>query len=459
MKESCTFVIFGAAGNLTKKKLIPSIYKLLKDGNLGNFAIAGVAIDKVSAQQILNNSKKYVKNVDERIWKRLRERFYYLQSDFHEKKKFCDLGPFVREIERTHKLSGNRIFYLATLPQHFKVIADNLQECGLSRQRKNWTRIVFEKPFGQDLKSAKKINACIKKVFTEKQIYRIDHYLGKELIQNISVARFTNTILEPLWSKQHIDHMQIILSEDVGIEERGPFYDRYGAIRDVMQNHMMQMLSLATMEAPKKMTGDNIRDEKVKILKKIRISDELVVGQYIGYTKEKGIPKNSKTETFGATKFFIDNRRWKGVPFYLITGKKMDKKLTSIYVQFKQAPCLMLKGICEFKPNSMVIQIQPKEGFYIQLNAKVPGKMDIAPVKMDFCHECTFGPTSPEAYENLFKDVMRGDQSVFVRTDEIEQQWRIIDKVTKKKPKINKYKIGTYPKQADKIIDWYLKIK
>jgi glucose-6-phosphate 1-dehydrogenase len=473
MKDKCLIVILGATGDLTKKKIIPAIHNLVANKKIKDFAIIGVGRAHSNPKLILKKSKKYVEKLNKKTWLTLEKRMYYFQADFYDKRGFCKLEEFTKSIEKKHKLPGNRIFYLATLPSHFKVIADNLSKCGLTKEKfkKNWTKVVFEKPFGQDLKSAKKINKCITKVFKEKQIYRIDHYLGKELIQNIAVARFTNTILEPLWNKKYIDHIQMILSEDVGIEERGAFYDKYGAIRDVMQNHMMQMLSLTTMEAPKKLTGDHIRDEKVKILRSIKpskIKKDIVIGQYVGYTKEKVINKASSTETFAAAKMFLNNSRWKNVPFYFITGKKMQDKITSIYIQFKKAPCLLFSNICNFKPNYMVIQIQPEEGFYIQLNAKIPGKPDITSIKMDFCHECTFGPGSPVAYENLLNDVIKGDQSTFVRTDEIEQQWRIIDNIKRdikeKKKKINKYKIGTYPKEADKLIEndgrkWHLKIK
>jgi len=322
---------------------------------------------------------------------------------------------------------------------------------------------VFEKPFGEDLKSAKKINKVITSLFTEKQIYRIDHYLGKELVQNIIIARFTNTILEPLWSHTYIDHVQIVMTEDFGVEGRGNFYDNYGALKDVVQNHLLQLVALSSMEAPKNLGEKYVRDEKVKILKAISITD-VVLGQYAGYTKEKGVKKNSKTETFAAIKLFINNKRWQKVPFYIITGKNMDKRLAGIYVQFKQAPCLLFSGVCNFIPNYFRIQIQPDEGFYMQLNAKAPGKAGITPVKMDFCHACVFGPNTPEAYENLLLDVLKGDQSTFVRSDEIEEQWKIIDKITRKNLKVQEYKKGSYPEAARKMIEkdnryWNLEAK
>ena len=343
--DDVTFIILGATGNLTKKKLIPAIYHLIENKKIKKFAIIGVARNKTQTKTILNKSKKHIKNIKQKVWKELENNFHYLPLDFYQQEKFCSLDPFVKNIEKKNKLSGNRLFYLATLPQHFPVIAKTLKKCALTKKTKNnWVRAVFEKPFGHDLKSAKKINKTIKKIFKEKQIYRIDHYLGKELIQNIAITKFTNTFLEPLLNNRYVDHVQVILSENVGIEERGPFYDKYGVIRDVLQNHMMQMLSLSTMEKPKKFSGNYIRDEKVKILKTVKTTKELVVGQYIGYKKEKGIPKNSKTETFAATKLFVNNKRWKKVPFYLIAGKKMKNKITSVYFQFKKAQCLNINN-------------------------------------------------------------------------------------------------------------------
>jgi len=451
-KGDVTIVILGASGDLTKKKLIPTIYNLLAKGQLGNFAIIGVAKEDIKKEVILNNAKKYIKNLKPSIWKKLQSRFYYHSSDFYATKKFCDLGGVVSIVEGKHGLLGNRLFYLATLPQHFKVIAQNLKKCGLHIQKKNWTRVVFEKPFGDDLKSAKAINRYLNTAFSEEQIYRVDHYLEKELVENIAVARFTNTVLEPIWNNKYIDHVQIVLSEDIGVEKRGRFYDQYGAVKDVIQNHALQLLALATMEAPKVLSGEYLRDEKVKVLKSIRLTKNVVLGQYNGYTKEEGVKKNSKRETFAALKLFIDNKRWKGVPFYLIAGKNMPKKTSAIYLQFKQAPCLLFKGVCNFKPNYLVIQIQPDEGFYLQLNAKKPGKMDIASVKMDFCYSCTFGPNTPEAYENLFIQVLQGNQSVFVRTDEIEQQWKLVDALLRNKPKVVEYRKGSLPKEAMQMI-------
>jgi len=455
----CTIVILGATGDLAKKKLIPAIYNLVKHKYMKNFAIVGAARENVSAASILSEAKKNIKKVNPKIWNEIKKRFHYFPADFYDKKKFCTLGDFVRNVEKKHKLPGNRIFYLATMPQHFKVIAEELKTCGLAKEKKNFARAVFEKPFGHDLKSAKDINKHIKKTFKEKQIYRMDHYLGKDLVQNLSVVRFTNTILEPLWNNKFIDHVQIIVSEDFGVKGRGFYYDSYGAMKDVVQNHMLQMLALTAMEQPKNLSENHVRNEKVKVLKKTKFAKEIVLGQYKGYKREKGVNNNSKTETFAALKLSINTKRWKKVPFYFITGKNMKKKLAAIYIQFKKAPCLLFEGICNFTPNYLDMQIQPDEGFYMQMNAKEPGKTNIVPIKMDFCHECTFGPNTPEAYENLLMEVMEGDQSVFIRTDEIEEQWKIVDKILKKKPKVYEYKKGELPNKAKKMINWHLRGK
>src|SRR3989344_4304826 len=466
-KNDFVLVILGATGDLAKKKLIPALYNMLLNRSVDDFAVVGVSLDDVRPDKLIEESRKYVKRYNRKSWESLKRRFYYFRADFYDRKRFMQLNDFVGLVEKKHSLSGNRMFYLATMPQHFEAITECLRKSSLAgRKRDAWRRVVFEKPFGEDLISAKRINKCIKRLFSENQIYRIDHYLGKELVQNISVVRFTNTVLEPLWNRKYIDHVQIILSEDFGVEGRGTYYDHYGALKDVVQNHMMQLLSLTAMEAPRKLTEGHIRDEKVKILRMIRDvkPEDVVLGQYNGYRKEKGVKKDSRTETFAALKMFVSNRRWRNIPFYLITGKNMKDKITSIYIQFKDAPCLLFSGICNFMPNYLVIQIQPEEGFYLQLNAKVPAKTDITAVRMDFCHECTFGPNTPEAYETLLMDVAKGDQSVFIRSDEIELEWRIIDKITKKRLRAHPYKKGSYPDAAKRLIQkddryWHLKVK
>lgn len=458
MENSCLFIILGASGDLTKKKLIPAIYNLVLNKKIKNYAVIGVS-RKTKVKDLIENFKPYINNINGGLWKELEKRIYHFNVDFYDEKCFNGLSDLIKKVEKKHNLSGNRLFYLATLPEHFETIVKNINRCHLSHQNETWSRIVFEKPFGRDLNSAKKLNKVINKVFKENQVYRMDHYLGKELVQNLSIIRFTNTIFEPLWNKNYIDHVQIVLSENIGIEQRGNFYDKYGALKDVMQNHMLQLLALTSMESPKKLTEKYIRDEKVKILKSVKIKD-VVLGQYEGYKKENGVKNNSNTETFAATKLYINNKRWKGVPFYLLAGKNMKEKFSCIYVEFKKAPCLLFSGVCNFMPNFLAIQIQPEEGFYIQLNAKVPEKIDITSVNMDFCHSCRFG-NSPEAYENLLFDAIKGDQSAFIRSDEIEEAWKIIDNI--KKPKVHIYKHKELPEAANKLIqkdgrNWHLTI-
>lgn len=457
---NATIIILGASGDLAKKKLIPALYHLIKDKKISNFSVIGAARHDANVDDLLNSAQEYIKNIDPKIWNILKKRFYYFTLDFYNKEGYKEFDNFVLSIEKKHKLSGNRLFYLATLPSHFSVISKNLAKCGLTKQGKSWKRVVYEKPFGEDLKSAKKINKIINSVFSEKQVYRIDHYLEKELIQNLSVLRFTNTTIEPLWNNKYIDHVQIVLSEDFGVENRGNFYDKYGALKDVIQNHMLQLLSLLTMQSPKILNEKHIRDAKVAVLKSIKPTRDIVLGQYQGYLKEKGVKKNSKTDTFVCLKLNINNKKWKGVPFYLLSGKNLKNKFTSIYIQFKKADCNMFKGMCNFESNHMLIEIDPPNGFHMHVNTKVPGKIDITSVKMDFCHECTFGPNTPEAYENLLYDIMKGDQSVFIRSDEIIHQWKFIDKIKSKNHKIHTYKKGNLPDAANKLIqkdkrEWY----
>jgi glucose-6-phosphate 1-dehydrogenase len=448
--NECTFIILGATGDLTKRKLIPAIYWLVKDKKIDKFAIIGVANSKSNINQILSESKKFIKKVDGRVWRSIEASCYYQQFDFYKPQDFLNLKDVISIVEKKHKLSGNRLFYLATWPQHFEVITKNLVKSGIVEKYENqkqkkvgWSRIVYEKPFGYDLKSARKINQAILKLFNENQIYRIDHYLGKELVGNIELVRFTNRVFEPLWCNKHIDSIQIILSENICVEGRGKSYDSCGAINDVVQGHMLQIMALVGMEAPKMLSGKYIRDAKEKVLEKV-IVDDVLLAQYEGYLKEKGVAHKSKTETFGAVKLYIDNRRWHGVPFYLKTGKCLDKKEIGIHIRFKMVKCLLNQS-CPSDSNYLTIKIQPDEGFFLELNTKVPGKNEVTPVKMDFCHTCLFGQNTPKAYEVLLEDVIRGDQSYFLRSDEILESWRIVEKIKKlaKNKKLYSYKKGS----------------
>jgi glucose-6-phosphate 1-dehydrogenase len=331
--------------------------------------------------------------------------------------------------------------YAAASASFYCTITQSLATTGLIKklpvQDKIWHRIIYEKPFGHDGKSASEINECIKTYFFEHQIYRIDHYLTKDLVNNIALIRFTNCIFEPLWNNRYIDNVQIILSEAVGVEGRGGYYDSYGALCDVVQNHMLELVALIAMETPEMLTGEFIRDQRAKALQKVRVIDT-VLGQYEGYTDDPTVNKDSKTETFAALMLKIDNPRWAGVPFFLRTGKCLDKKETVIHIKFKQVDCLLTKN-CPSDSNYLTIRLYPEESFILTLNAKKPGNEGLAPIAMEYCHSCKFGVMMPGAYGILLEEVMKGEQSVSVRFDEIEYAWRIIDEVKSKKWPVHIY--------------------
>jgi glucose-6-phosphate 1-dehydrogenase len=455
------FIILGATGDLTKRKLIPAIYKLVENKNIENFAIIGAANSQTSIENILEQAKPFIPKINPEIWNHISKVSYYQQIDFYDKAGYPNLKELIESVEKKHNLCGNQIFYLATLPEHFEIITKNLAKQKIVTKHEDvlecqdcnhpWSRIVYEKPFGSDLKSAKKINKSISKLFHEKQIYRIDHYLGKELVNNIVIVRFTNRVFEPLWNNKNIDSVQIILDEKIGLEERGAYYDRYGAIKDMLQSHILQILALISMEAPEKIDNKPIRDAKAKILKKVKV-DSVVLGQYEGYLSEKNVNPNSKTETFVAAKLSINNNRWNGVPFYVRTGKYLAKKETSVHIRFKMVDCLLTQS-CPTDSNYLTIKIEPEDGFYLELNTKKPGTTQVVPVQMNFCHSCTFGPNTPAAYETLLYDVMIGDQSAFVREDEIELSWKIVEQIKKENLQVYSYKQGSKGPAQIKFLD------
>lgn len=456
----CTFVILGATGDLTKRKLIPAIYKLIEDKKIQNFALIGVAITDTDSSFMLENAKQFIEHINEKTWEKLKNSSYYLKLDFYNFEDYRKLKVTLNDIEKKHSLTGNRLFYLATMPQHFATITNAFAKSDIVNKKtpqynakEAWTRIVYEKPFGYDLKSAKDINKKISKVFNENQIFRIDHYLGKEVIGDIALLRFTNRVFEPLWNKSNIDSVQIIMSEKIGIEGRGSFYDSCGAIKDMIQSHMLQILSLVAMEAPKELSGKYIRDAKAAVLKKVK-AESAILGQYDGYKKEPNVAKNSTTETFAALKLKIHNKRWTGVPFYIKTGKYLDKHEVSIHIKFKMVKCLLSKS-CPSDSNYLTIRVQPNEGFFLELNSKVVGvPNEIQPVRMDFSYAKTSGPNTPTAYENLLIDVLRGDQSVFVRCDEIELSWKIVENIENLKSKLYIYKKGSSGPTELELLDY-----
>ncbi len=434
-----TFVILGATGDLAKRKIIPAIYELLSKNKIEKLAIVGVARRATSMKKILEEAKTFVKAKKADLWNKLEKVSYYQQLEFDNQEDYLSLGELLKKVEEKHQLEGNRLFYLATLPDHFDAITHNLAETKIAQQKdKTWTRVVYEKPFGSNLASAKLINKCILRTFKEDQVFRIDHYLGKELVGNISILRFTNRVLEPLWNNEHIESIQIHLKEKLGLEGRGNFYDKYGALKDVVQNHMLQILSLIAMEPPEELSAKFVRDEKAKVLKSIEV-DDVLLGQYEGYCDEEGVDKNSSIETFAALKLSVKTARWKKVPFYLLTGKNLDKKETKIVIKFKPIHCLLTTS-CPSDTNYLTIRIQPEEGFSFELFTKVPGKENgIMPAVMNYCQSCIPELKSPEAYEHLLDDVINGNQSLFVRNDEIEYQWQVIEKIISQRNNVYPY--------------------
>lgn len=426
----CAIVIFGATGDLAKRKLLPDLYRLIKKGYLKKFAIIGAAFTDTTIDQMLEDARPYIAHIDEDTWRIMKAHCYYQQLDFESPADFKKLATMLDAVEKKEKLSGNRLLYCATSAHFFCSITQHMAIAGVAQRHSEkdaiWHRIVYEKPFGFNAHSAQEINQCIARYFDESQIYRIDHYLTKEVVSNIALIRFTNCVFEPLWNNRYIDNVQIILSESLGIEGRGVYYDQYGALADVVQNHMLELVALIGMEAPEKLTGEYIRDERAKVLQKIQPISGML-GQYEGYQQESHVASDSQTETFASIVLRINNPRWAGVPFYLRTGKCLDKKETKIHIKFKQVDCL-LANQCPSPSNYLTIEVAPEASFSLGLNAKKPGGLyNVVPINMDFCHHCVFGDTTPEAYEVLFEEVIRGDKSLSVRSDEIEYAWHAVD--------------------------------
>lgn len=447
--EPCTLVIFGATGDLTSRKLVPALYNLLRDGQLPSlFTCVGFARRPKSNEQFRDEMKEAVskysrtKPVEESLWNHFKDHLFYHMSEFHDDAGYERLKTLLNELDIKHGTKGNRIFYLATQPSFFPLISEKLHKAGLIyiEKESKWSRVVLEKPFGYNLESAHQLQNELLQYLTEKQIYRIDHYLGKETVQNLLVFRFANSIFESLWNNRYIDHIQITVAEDIGIGTRGKFFEEAGLLRDIVQNHMMQLLSLVAMEPPVSLDADAIRDEKVKVLEAIRPlkQSEVVRGQYgpgmingeevVGYRQEKDVDPQSKIETYLALKMHIDNWRWSGVPFYLRAGKRLPKRTTEIAVVFKEPPGVLFQnGNRKNPPNVLVIRIQPDEGSSLKINCKVPGPSNtMQPVKMDFRYGAYFGTTPPEAYERLICDCILGDSTLFAREDEVFHSWRLL---------------------------------
>ncbi len=453
----CAIAIFGAAGDLTKRLLIPALYNLAKSGLLPEkFAIIGVAHTELSSDEFRDSMSRDIKEfatqeVDPQVWNWIKERLDYLQGDFEDPNTYQQLQKKLSEVDNQQGTSGNYLFYLATSPNFFLPIVQGLGKAELTTQKdERWRRVIIEKPFGQDLDSARSLNKEINKILTESQIYRIDHYLGKETVQNLLVFRFANGLFEPIWNRNNIDHVQITVSETVGVEKRGNYYDKAGALRDMIPNHLFQLLALIAMEAPTCFAADSVRDEKTKLFHAVQaiapeeISEHAVRGQYdlakVGspeakaYRDEPRVDPNSNTETYVALKLLIDNWRWAGVPFYLRTGKHMPQRTTEIAIGFKQAPFAMFRNTpveC-LTPNFLLLQIQPQERISLQIGAKVPGpKVNIDSVEMDFSYKDRFGAVNQTGYETLIYDCLIGDATLFQRADNTEAAWSIVDPILK----------------------------
>jgi glucose-6-phosphate 1-dehydrogenase len=453
-EEASVIVLFGATGDLAKRKLFPAIHSLYREGQLAhNFVVVGLGRKELTKKEFHDHIKKALGEfaryeVTASEWDEFVSHFYYFSLDIHQKNDYSDLLPLIFSLEEEYQLPQNRLFYLAIAPELFEPVTFNLNKMGLLDVQ-GWKRLIIEKPFGHDLQSAQELNEKITQVFKEEEIYRIDHYLGKEMVQNIQVIRFANSFFEPVWNNRYISNIQLTSSETVGIESRGGYYEQVGALRDMVQNHMLQMVTMMAMEPPSRLKPEAIRDEKVKVLRSIRrfeskedIADNIIRAQYIkgnvdgndvsGYRQEESVHPDSQTETFVAAKIMVDNFRWAGVPFYIRTGKRLPLKATEIIVQFKNLPNLYFNEEGTLEPNLLVIRIFPEEGIHLKLNAKKPGtEGSILPISMDFCHNFTVGLNSPEAYERLIKDGLEGDSTYFTRWDEVSLAWKIVDPITK----------------------------
>lgn len=449
MKEGVTFIIMGITGDLAKRKLLPAIYNLVWKKKLKDFAVIGVSRSKNSMFSIINEAKKFVENPKPKIWREINKRSDYIQLDFNDSDGYKIFRKTCLKLEGSLKLPGKRIFYLATLPEHFPAIVQNLKKVEMNKNLGSWPKLVFEKPFGHDLSSARKLNKTILSLFKERQVYRIDHYLGKELVANISLARFTNRVFEPLWCKDHIENVQIILNEDLTVGSRGEFYDYYGVLRDMVQSHMFQLLSLVAMESPEKLEGEFVRDKKLEIFKNLKIKD-ILLGQYESFKSEKGVNPSSTTPTFAALKVLVNAHRWKNVPFFLKTGKALSETKSVIYIKFKKVDCLLSKA-CPSDTNYFIINLKTNEGIALEINTKIPGKNEVEPVKLDFRIKNKYGPNTPEAYESLIEDIIAGNQYAFVRNDSIEFCWKALEPWLKKKLPVYEYKKGSKgPKELNK---------
>src|SRR5690349_8961835 len=476
----CVLVMFGVTGDLARKKLMPAVYDLANRGLLPpGFSFVGFArrdwADEDFAQVTYQAVKEYARTpFRDAVWQQLSEGVRFVSGSFSDDAAFDQLAACVRQLDADRGTGGNYAFYLSIPPGQFPVVVQQLKRSGLSDQDGGgWRRVVIEKPFGHDLASARELNATLDGVFPPESVFRIDHYLGKETVQNILALRFANEMFEPVWNRDHVDHVQITMAEDIGIGGRAGYYDGIGAARDVIQNHLLQLLALVAMEEPVSFDAPSLRAEKIKALSAVRLPRELskhtARGQYaagwqggeevIGFLDEDGIPADSTTETYAAIRVDIDNRRWAGVPFYLRTGKRLGRRVTEVAVVFKKAPHLPFETsqASDLGNNALVIRVQPDEGVTLRFGAKVPGTaMEVRDVTMDFGYGHAFTESSPEAYERLILDVLLGDPPLFPTREEVELSWKILDPITAHwaaKGSPEQYRSGTWgPASADEML-------
>ncbi len=449
-----TLTIFGASGDLAKRKLYPAVYHLFEDGLIGDqFALIGYARSEMKDGIVAYVEKALSEFVDDfdakgETWGKFKENLYYVRGAYDLADGYKELNDLILNLEDKYKSHGNRVFHISTPPSLFDNISTQLGNSGMATctTTGNCSRIVIEKPFGHDLASAKELNKKLSNCFLEKQIYRIDHYLGKETVQNILTLRFSNILLESIWNHRYIDHVQITVSEELGIGKRGSYYDGVGAMRDMMQNHLMQLLCITAMEPPNNIDSNEVRDEKVKVLKSLRPFDLekletcAIRGQYgpssdgdkVGYLEQEGVPADSYTDTYVACKINVDNWRWVGTPFYLRTGKRMSSRYSEIYLQFKKVPKQIFGSLGENEPDGILMRIQPNEGVSIFMKSKVPGaSTKLQSVEMSFDYEDAFSERSPDGYERLLYDAILAKPALFIRSDETETSWEFFDPLLK----------------------------
>ena len=470
-------VIFGASGDLTKRKILPALYDLHVQGLLPErYAIVGYARSEWSEDQFRSHARDSIQEfsrtpLDQTAWATFADALHYVAGAFDEPHCFSHLAEEIEHLDAEKRLDGRRLYYCATPPSAFPNIVMRLGEAGNPGD----SSIVIEKPFGHDLASAHELNRVVHAVFDESRVFRIDHYLGKETVQNILMFRFANSLFERVWHREAIDHVQITVAEDIGVEGRGAYYEEAGALRDILQNHVLQVLAFLGMEPPRALEAEAIRDEKVKLLRAVHPfqPEDVIRGQYAsceiggasvpGYLQEEGVDSNSKVETYAAVRAHIDNWRWSDVPIYLRTGKRMPKRTTQVIVGMREAPGYLFEdaGISPGVANHLSIEIQPNEGISLAFNAKMPGpEIELKPVHMHFSYDHAFGTEPAEAYELLLHEAMEGDRTLFIREDEVVRSWEIVDKVLKADTPVYQYDAGTGgPKEADDLIAprrWHL---